>query len=136
MIPYSKFSISPLHEGREENELAEEMLFAVAQAHMWHVLTKSYAKHKAFEDFYEEFSDIADKIIEASIGNNGAVKVTNNSYIFTDDLEANIKIQELIGVLHIYHRKAEEFMQLGIVALLDEALALCDSLLYKINMLD
>ncbi len=136
MIPYSKFSISPLNEGREENELAEQMLFAVAQAHMWHVLTKSYAQHKAFEDFYEEFSEIADKIIEASIGNNGALSITNKSYTFSNVVDANSKIKELIGVLHIYHRKAEDFMQLGVVALLDEALALCDSLLYKINMLD
>lgn len=136
MIPYSKFKVNPLNEGQEENELAEQMLFAVAQAHMWHVLTKSYSKHKAFEMFYEEFSEIADKIIEASIANNGEVKVTNKSYIFTDDLEANSKIKELKDILSLYHSTAEEYMQLGIVALLDEALALCDSLLYKINMLE
>lgn len=44
------------------------LLGARAQSHIFHWQTKSYARHIAFGDFYDEWLDIVDEIAEAIMG--------------------------------------------------------------------
>lgn len=39
-----------------------------AKAHMWHLATRSYSQHMAFEELYTAVGEGVDKLAEASIG--------------------------------------------------------------------
>lgn len=45
-------------------------LVLAALGHHWHLLTKSYAQHLAFGEFYGYMHDVADKLSETAMGAN------------------------------------------------------------------
>lgn len=40
------------------------LLFSVTNAHIFHLKTTSFAKHKALDDYYNEFPEVIDKLAE------------------------------------------------------------------------
>lgn len=44
--------------------LAFELLNGVTKVHLNHLLTNSYAAHKAMNEFYDELGDLADTLVE------------------------------------------------------------------------
>jgi len=76
------------------------MLFLARDvAHSVHLNTRSYAKHKALQKFYEGIVDLADSFAEAYQGRNGLIgpiplmsaKKTANIIEFLDDQLAEIE---------------------------------------------
>lgn len=51
------------------------MFMSRTYAHMAHLKTKSYATHKALDEFYNEIIDAADELIEAAQGQYGILDV-------------------------------------------------------------
>lgn len=76
------------------------MLFLARDvAHSVHLNTRSYAKHKALNEFYDEIVDLADKFAEAYQGKYGLIgpialmsaKKTNNIVEFLQDQADDIE---------------------------------------------
>lgn len=53
---------------KEVADIIAVMFISREQAHRAHLMTNSYAEHKALNDFYDEIVDVADELAEASIG--------------------------------------------------------------------
>ena len=68
-------------------------------AHSVHLNTRSFAKHSALNEFYDEIVDLADKFAEAYQGRHGLIgpislmsaKKTNNIIEFLEDSLADIE---------------------------------------------
>ena len=131
MKNFKEFIVS---EGMQENNICERMLFMVVQARMWHFLTKSYSKHEAFDEFYEKLGKHVDSVIEASIPNFGDIQPTATRYSFAkvDNAVNDIKIFKM-DVISWYNSKEESP---GVASLIENVLADCDSVIYKLENLD
>lgn len=55
-------------------QLASTLFWARTQAHVFHLQTESYAKHKALDAFYTGIVDLADAYVELVQGKYGKVK--------------------------------------------------------------
>ena len=103
-------------------------------AHREHLRTQSYAQHMALGSFYEEVVGIADSIAEAYQGRNGIIKDipmldTKASGPIADVLEAQL------GMIEKIRYTAVEKDDTAIQNLIDEAVALYLSTLYKLRNL-
>jgi len=61
------------------------LFHARQQAHFWHLDTKSFAEHKALEEFYTELLGLTDKLLEEFMGKGkridfGGVRMTFHAY--------------------------------------------------------
>lgn len=58
-------------------QLIGHLFLARDVAHVVHLNTKSYAQHKALNEFYDEVVDLADKFAEAYQGRKGLIGVVS-----------------------------------------------------------
>jgi DNA-binding ferritin-like protein len=61
------------------------------QSHIFHWQTNSFAEHKAFGKFYEEYLDLVDELVEMIMGLNGTAKVGLGIIELHDYTPENIK---------------------------------------------
>lgn len=111
-------------------------LFFLARdvAHSVHLNTRSYAKHKALQEFYEEIVDLADKFSEAYQGRYGLIgpisllsaKKTSNIIEFLED-----QLAEIESIRYDVCDKADTPLQ----NIIDEIVGLYLSSLYKLRFL-
>lgn len=60
--------------GREDfAQMVSEILTSRNQAHVFHLQTKSFAEHKALNDYYDEIGDLFDGLVESYQGKNGLI---------------------------------------------------------------
>ena len=66
-------------------ELIIKLLHARTNAHILHLGTTSFAKHKALNDFYDEIVDLVDTLAEAYQGDYGLILRSPNgtAYLIT-----------------------------------------------------
>lgn len=111
-----------------------ELFLARDTAHSVHLNTRSYAKHKALQKFYEGIVDLADTFAEAYQGRYGLIgpvtrqtsrKTTNMVNFLTDQLE------RLEASRYKVCPKEDSTLQ----NILDEIFALYLSTLYKLKFL-
>ena len=115
-------------------EMVSKLLHSRTQSHVFHLQTKSYAEHKALQDYYEDVVDLIDEITESYQGKYGIiegyksydiVKYQNNSQIikYFQDLENDVeKLRETIK---------ESYLQSEI----DNVTKLINSTIYKLKYL-
>ena len=111
------------------------MLFLARDVcHSVHLNTRSYAKHKALQKFYENIIDLADNFAEAYQGKHGLIgpiglqsaKKTTNVLEFLED-----QVKEIEKCRYEVCDKEDTPLQ----NLIDEILALYFSTLYKLKFL-
>lgn len=56
------------------NRLVSMLLHSRNQAHVYHLLTNSYAQHKALGKYYEAITDLLDTYAEAYMGKYGRIR--------------------------------------------------------------
>jgi hypothetical protein len=103
-------------------------------AHSVHLNTRSFAKHRALNTFYDEIVDLADKFAEAYQGKYGLIgpialmsaKKTNNIVEFLED-----QVEELMKMRYDVVEKECTPLQ----NIIDEILGLYYSTLYKLKFL-
>ena len=103
-------------------------------AHSVHLNTRSYAKHKALNEFYDEIVDLADKFAEAYQGKYGLIgpielqsaAKTNNVVEFLEDM-----VETIMSTRYDVVEKECTPLQ----NIIDEILALFYSTLYKLKFL-
>lgn len=57
------------------DELVKNFLEIRNQAHLWHWQTEGYAEHKALNEFYDGWLDLADDFVETYAGKYGRPKM-------------------------------------------------------------
>lgn len=135
---YQEDYFSKRHSGDKEMpekcaECCLQCLRMITNAHLWHLQTSSYAVHEALEDFYEELTNLADRLIEITIqlrGNINMETVYNMELVPYDEMSD--EIEALKGVFDDMEKEIDEDSAEHIM---EEIKSLIDETLYKINNL-
>lgn len=109
------------------------LLHSVTNAHILHLTTKSYAEHKALEDYYTEIGDLVDGFVEAFQGKYGLLHDFTADYALPGQpIEYLTYLKDEVATL----RRSEKFPQDSeLQNTVDEIAQLIDSTLYKLRFL-
>jgi hypothetical protein len=117
------------------DELLSRLFHARTNAHILHLKTKSYAAHKALNDFYDAIPDFADSIAEAYQGDYGLItwRPATLRYVHYEDA---LELLEELGLWINEHRgeccdSDDTYLQ----NIIDEVMALIRSTQYKLKYL-
>ena len=105
---------------------------ARTNAHVLHLQTRSYAAHKALNEFYDEIVDLADSFAEAYIGSYGLIEFPETPY------EPHTDALKLLDEMDEVAESAREALTKGdthLMSILDEITALVASTRYKLRFL-
>jgi hypothetical protein len=117
-------------------KLAVTLFHARQQAHFWHLETKSFAEHKALNEFYDEILNLTDELLEAYLGKNerinfGEIKMTFKSY---SEENVNDYFKRLENFVKSSRKKIEEEKNFDIVSLIDDILVLINKTTYLLTL--
>ena len=105
---------------------------ARTNAHVLHLTTRSYAVHKALNEFYDEIVDLADSFAEAYIGSYGLIEFPETPYEpHTDALKLLDGMDEVVDSARDALAKGDTHL----MSTLDEITALVASTRYKLRFL-
>lgn len=115
-------------------KLVSFVLYSQIQAQNFHRQTKSFAEHKALNDYYDEITDVLDGFIESYQGKHGIIKkYTSFKPLSYKDNANTIKyFQNLYNKIDSLRKSVKEsYLQNQI----DEMQELIESVIYKLNFL-
>jgi HD superfamily phosphodiesterase len=114
--------------------LLSKLLDSQRQTHIFHLQTKSFAEHKALQDYYDAIGDLVDKICESVQGKYGILtgwkSFPTEEYQSGEQCITYLKTL-LIDVASAYNIVKDTYLQNQ----LDEVTALINSTLYKLRFL-
>ena len=116
-------------------ELVIRCFHARTDAHIAHLMTRSYAAHKALNEFYDEIIDLADTYAEACQGRYGILPYENVSYrpMKPSYSTPQTIIETLRDWIDKYRKEFGNETELQNI--IDEIVGQCDSTLYKLTCL-
>lgn len=121
---------------RSENTAAAEffmvLLHAGTSGHLLHLQTRSYAQHKALDDFYSALPDLADSLIEAYQGKYGLVLDYPSGYSVPTGDPVQF-VSELSD--YVTANRGNVGADSELQNLIDEIQSLIDSTIYKLRFL-
>lgn len=114
--------------------LVSKLLDSQRQIHIFHFQTKSFAEHKALQDYYDAIGDLVDAIVESAQGKYG---ILNGWKSFpTEDYQSN---EQVINYLKSLADEVAKYFNISkdtfIQNQLDEITTLINSTLYKLRFL-
>lgn len=100
---------------------------ARTNAHIAHLQSKSYAQHKALDDFYTQVVDLADSFAESAQGTQGIIQGYTLGNLNTQDITSYLKAQqeELLKLRN-------QFTEGHLIQLIDDMQELYTSTIYKL----
>jgi Family of unknown function (DUF5856) len=114
------------------NEVFATLLNGATIAHILHLQTRSYAKHKALENLYEELPDLADSLIESYQSKYGIAEYPAQSVATPPDALEFVKgMREFVTTKRYAVAKDSELQNIT-----DEITQLLDSTIYKLTFLN
>ena len=114
------------------NEVFATLLNGATIAHILHLQTRSYAKHKALENLYEELPDLTDSLIESYQSKYGIVEYPAQSVATPPEPLGFVKeLREYVGEKRFAVAKDSELQNIT-----DEIVQLLDSTIYKLTFLN
>jgi len=117
--------------GKAKYTKVVSLLFnARTNAHIAHLQTKSYAAHKALDEFYSGVLDVADRFAESAQGTQGILNGYTLGSLWSGDVITNIENlhNELSGM-------KKEFTEGHLLQIFDDATELTSTILYKLKNL-
>ena len=114
--------------------LVSKLLDSQKQVHIFHLQTKSFAEHKALQDFYDAIPDLVDGLVESYQGKYGILSgwksFASADYQSSEQVISYLKTLSE-DVAKVYPTMKDTFIQNQ----LDEVTALITSTLYKLRFL-
>ena len=114
--------------------LLSKLLDSQRQVHIFHLQTKSFAEHKALQDYYDAIGDIVDGIVESAQGKYGILtgwkSFPTQEYQSTEQCISYLKTL-LDDISSAYIIVKDTYIQNQ----LDEVTTLINSTLYKLRFL-
>jgi hypothetical protein len=114
-------------------ELIMRLFHARTAAHVLHLKSRSYAQHKALNEFYDEVVGLADTIAEAWQGAHGLISEYPGR--FTLPAEPIPMLEELCAWVKNNRYKEVDRAETNIQNEIDNVVTLIDSKLYKLRHL-
>ena len=114
-------------------ELVMRCFHARTAAHVLHLKTRSYAAHKALNDFYDGIVDLADSFAEAYQGDYGLIDSYPGSFKLPSD--ALSMLDDLFGWIEDNRSKVCDEDDTYLQNTIDEIVALIRSTQYKLKFL-
>jgi hypothetical protein len=120
-------------------DFAVDLLISAVQIHIFHFQTRSYATHKALNEYYDEIVDLADALIEDFQGKYSQLIVVPED----NETIINLKTDEdaiayLTGLSEDIKNKYQKLFKpedTNLLNILDEIKTLIESTLYKLKFL-
>jgi HD superfamily phosphodiesterase len=114
--------------------LVSKLLDSQRQVHIFHLQTKSFAEHKALQDYYDAIGDLVDSIVESYQGKYGIISGWKS--FSTQEYKSNEQVIVYLKSLandisSIFNSIKDTYIQNQ----LDEITALINSTLYKLRFL-
>lgn len=103
-------------------------------AHLAHLRTRSYAQHKALDEFYHEIIEVTDAFIEAYQGVYGLIDSYPDSDEFEDERDP-LKLMKKLRAWLVEYREECCKDQSELENLYDSIIDLVDSTTYKLRFL-
>lgn len=114
------------------NEVFATLLNSATVAHILHLQTRSYAKHKALEDLYDSLPEITDTLIESYQSKYGIAEYPVQSVETPSDALDFVKgLREYVSTKRFAVAKDSELQNIT-----DEIVQLLDSTIYKLTFLN
>jgi len=109
------------------------LLAARQQAHIFHWQTSSYATHKALNEFYDEFLELIDSLVEAYQGRYGIIRDYTSPSSFKEDDQVVNYFEALCRYVETARKTIpqDSYIQNQI----DEIVALVEGTKYKLKFL-
>ena len=121
---------------RSDNPAAAEffitLLHAATSGHVLHLQTRSYAQHKALDEFYSELPGLVDSVIEAYQGKYGLVLDYPNGYAVPTGQPIDF-LSDLGDFVTMNRPSVGDDSELQ--NLIDGVMELIDSTIYKLRFL-
>lgn len=116
-------------------EMVCQLLHSQTQVHIFHLGTKSYAEHKALQNYYEGIDDLTDGLIESFQGKYGLL--TNyKSYKNQSYKNKNQVLKYFTSLLNTIEEKRESIEDSYIQNQIDGVQELIYSTMYKLKFLN
>ena len=112
-------------------EFIARMFHSRTNAHMQHLMTRSYAAHKALNDYYDAVIDLVDGFAEAYQGVYGVIDSYPSQYSFEPNAVTSLA---RLRAWVVENRKALT-PHPELQNIIDEIVSLIDSTLYKLKHL-
>ena len=114
--------------------LVSRLLDSQRQVHIFHLQTKSFAEHKALQDYYDAIGDLVDGIVESYQGKYGIL--TGWKSVGTSEYQSSEQVITYLKALgdevsKVYTVVKDTYIQNQF----DEVTALINSTLYKLRFL-
>jgi hypothetical protein len=114
--------------------LVSRLLDSQRQTHIFHLQTKSFAEHKALQDYYDAIADLVDGIVESAQGKWGIL--TGWKSVGTQEYQSSEQVITYLKgladeVAKVYTIVKDTYIQNQF----DEVTALINSTLYKLRFL-
>jgi len=101
------------------------------QAHVYHLLTKSYAQHKALGKYYEKIVELFDDYSEAYMGRYGRFRAFSvNSRVNKDPRKAALYFRQLNSKIRMLKTPSDSYLR----NILDEIRALIRKTQYMLTL--
>ena len=114
-------------------ELIMRLFHARTNAHVLHLKTRSYAQHKALNEFYDAIVDLADTIAEAYQGSHGLIENFPPRYTMADEPLPMLK--GLCTWIKDNRYSVADKSESNIQNEIDNVVTLIDSTIYKLQFL-
>jgi Family of unknown function (DUF5856) len=115
--------------------IVDHLISYQQQFRILHWQTKSYARHKAYGDFYDSFSDLMDEFIETHMGKYGRVKTGGKIEISNmNDVQIKDYLEEIEQFLIELSEEYDERKDSDLLNIRDEMLASVNKLKYLLTL--
>ena len=127
-------SLESYKNSKEIKGLVEKLFESRQVAHTIHLKTKSYAIHKALNHFYDDITDLTDRLIETYQGQYGLVTDYKIDIPNINPDEIIVYLEEAAEIFKIGHNSFDE-KDTHLHNILDEIVGLTYQTLYKLKFL-
>lgn len=119
----------------EKSEIGIKILHVLAQVQMFHWQTPKMGHHNVFDEFTEEFKEMADNIMEVIQGKYGRIMINMETYMPLRNLQELDPYGFADQCIEIFKVYQENIFQNDreISALMDEVIALLQKLKYLLS---
>jgi hypothetical protein len=115
-------------------KLVSYLFHSRTQVHVFHLQTKSFAEHKALNDYYDEIIELVDGLIESYQGKYGIIVNYENPPLqnYTDNAQVVSYFSKLEDIIEVLKQDVEDsYIQNQI----DGVMELVESTKYKLRFL-
>jgi hypothetical protein len=105
------------------------------QFRILHWQTKSYARHKAYGEFYDAFGDLIDNLVESHMGKYGRIQIGGTIELLNmNDIQIKDYLQEIEEFLILLTEHYDPTKDSDLLNIRDEMLALVNKLMYLLTL--